>query len=409
MLNKFYSNRPNLKIQWSIFLPAIGLIFIGMVTLWSTKGDGDLISSTFYRQLIHLGIGLILFYVIQFFRVTFFYEFAYIFYIGLLLLLFATIFMPEISGSTRWIILGPIQFQPAEFGKIILIFVLAKYLADFHENSNHWKLITAALAIAIVPALMIFKQPDLGTAIIFPAVTYPMLYWSGIRPFHLFIISAPALSVMAAFNLTLFYFWVIVLVIILFLGQPKLKTGVFLFILNVGFGTLSTVLWERLYPHQKARIFTFLDPSRDPQGAGYQIIQSITAIGSGGFSGKGFGQGSQTHLRFLPVRDTDFIISVIGEEHGFIGIFVVILLFFIMIYWMINHALRLSNRYSSFTVIGLASIIFVHVLVNMGMVIGLLPVTGLPIPFISYGGSFLLSMVCLVAITNNLINNDIEL
>ena len=409
MLNKYYSKNPKLMIQWRIVLPMIGLITIGMMTLYSTKGDTELLKSTFYRQLIHLGIGFILFYIIQYFRVTLIYEMAYLVYLILLFGLIITFFMPEISGASRWIIIGPIQFQPAEVGKLILIFVLAKYLADFHENSTQWKLIAATISIAIIPAALIFKQPDLGTAIIFPAVTFPMLYWSGIRPYYLFIIAAPAISLMAAFNLTLFYCWVVVLIIVLFLGQPKLRTGIFLFFFNVGFGTLSTVIWDKLYFHQKERIFTFLDPTRDPQGAGYQILQSITAIGSGGLTGKGFGQGSQTHLRFLPVRDTDFIISVIGEEHGFIGICIVLFLFFVMLYWMIVHARKMSNRYSSFTIMGFSSIIFIHLIVNMGMAIGLLPVTGLPLPFISYSGSFLLSMIIIVGITNNLINNDIEL
>ena len=146
---------------------------------------------------------------------------------------------------------------------------------------------------------------------------------------------------------------------------------------------------------------------RDPQGTGYQVLQSITAIGSGGIWGKGLGQGTQTQLRFLPVRDTDFIISVIGEEIGLFGITIIILSFFMILYWIITYACTISNRFSSLTLIGFVSILFIHLIVNMGMTVGLLPVTGLPAPFLSYGGSFLLTCFLILALTNNIINRHI--
>ena len=151
-------------------------------------------------------------------------------------------------------------------------------------------------------------------------------------------------------------------------------------------------------------MLTLLSPMRDPQGSGYQVIQSITAIGSGGIWGKGLGQGTQTQLRFLPVRDTDFIISVIGEELGLLGIMIIMGAFFMIFYWIITYAGSTSNRFSSLTLIGFASIIFIHLIVNMGMIVGLLPVTGLPAPFLSYGGSFLLTCFLILALTNNIIN-----
>ena len=163
----------------------------------------------------------------------------------------------------------------------------------------------------------------------------------------------------------------------------------------------------RYIVHQKERILTLLNPLRDPQGAGYQVIQSITAIGSGGIWGKGLGQGTQTQLRFLPVRDTDFIISVIGEEIGIFGITVIILAFIMMLYWIIAYASIISNRFSSLTLIGFVGILFIHLIVNMGMTVGLLPVTGLPIPFLSYGGSFLLTCCFVLALANNIINQHI--
>ena len=162
-------------------------------------------------------------------------------------------------------------------------------------------------------------------------------------------------------------------------------------------------IWNNiLYGHQRERIQTFLSPMQDPQGTGYQVIQSITAIGSGGIWGKGLGQGTQTQLRFLPVRDTDFIISVIGEEWGLFGITIILVAFFIMLYWFIIYAGSISNQFSSLTLIGFASILFFHLIVNMGMTVGLLPVTGLPAPFLSYGGSFLLTCMFILALAKRL-------
>ena len=159
-----------------------------------------------------------------------------------------------------------------------------------------------------------------------------------------------------------------------------------------------------LYEHQRNRISTLINPMGDPHGAGYQVIQSITAIGSGGLWGKGLGEGTQTQLRYLPVRDTDFIISVIGEEMGLFGIFIILISLLIMLYWIITYAGIISNRFSSLILIGFSSIFFIHMAVNMGMTVGMLPVTGLPAPFISYGGSFLLTCILILAVANNIIN-----
>ena len=213
---------------------------------------------------------------------------------------------------------------------------------------------------------------------------------------------------MSAFNLTAFSIWMIILVIVIYFNQPKVILGLANFILNISFGVLSPFIWNNLlYNHQRERILTLISPMRDPQGAGYQVIQSMTAIGSGGVFGKGLGKGTQTQLRFLPVCETDFIISVIGEEMGLIGIVLIMASFSVMLYWIISYAGTISNSFSSLTLIGFASIIFIHLIVNIGMTVGLFPVTGLPVPFISYGGSFLLTCCFLLSLTNNIINKHI--
>jgi len=354
-----------------------------------------------------MGAGLVAFLIIQTIRIQFFAEYTYILYGLLLLALGATYFMPAISGAHRWLNLGPISIQPSELGKIIVVFTLAKYLADRHENSNAWVVIGMAMFLAIIPALMVFRQPDLGTAVIYMAVTLPMLYWSGVRSYYLFVIMAPLISILAAFHLVSFYIWIAILILVLFLSQPRLWVGILLVFINLGFGTLTSLLWNNLYPHQKQRILTFLDPMQDPQGAGYQIIQSITAIGSGGVLGKGLGEGTQTHLRFLPVRDTDFIVSVIGEELGLLGILVVIAAYFYLVFWKVTYAEIVHNRFAGLCMIGFSALLLVHATINMGMTAGLFPVTGLPAPFISYGGSFLLTVIITVALANNIVSNNV--
>jgi len=408
ILTKLFSRDNVLSINYRIISPIILLCVISLVLLYSTSAEIQFVKSTFGRQLLWLGIGGIIFFGSQFLRIQFFNEYAYHFYFLLIIAILATYFMPVKGGAHRWLMIGPITIQPSEIGKVIMVFVLAKFLSDQHENFNHFKTLLMSIFLVIIPAAIVFKQPDLGTAIIYLTITYPMLYWAGVRPFYLFTVVAPAVSILAAFNIIAFYIWMLIIILLLIYSQPKIWEGVILFTFNVSCGLLAPYIWDNiLYPHQRNRILTLLDPLRDPQGAGYQIIQSMTAIGSGGFWGKGLGQGTQTHLRYLPVRDTDFIISVSGEELGLFSIFLILLSYFIFIYWMLVYAQKTRNNFSSFVVIGFTSILFVHLLVNMGMTVGLFPVTGLPAPFLSYGGSFLLTCFTMIGLINNISNNEI--
>ena len=286
-----------------------------------------------------------------------------------------------------------------------LVIALAKFIADNQGKLNDRIVLFFGMFFVAIPVLMVFKQPDFGTAIVYAFVAFTMFYWGGIKPFYIFSIIAPLISIVSAFNLTIFSIWMIFLILIIYLNQPKLLSGSINFLINISFGIVSPLIWNNLlYEHQRNRISTLINPMGDPQGAGYQVIQSITAIGSGGLWGKGLGEGTQTQLRYLPVRDTDFIISVIGEEMGLFGIFIILVSLLIMLYWIITYAGIISNRFSSLILIGFSSIFFIHMAVNMGMTVGMLPVTGLPAPFISYGGSFLLTCVLILAVANNIIN-----
>jgi len=350
-------------------------------------------------------LGLIVFMVVQWFRVQFLHEYAYHFYGLLLLMIVLTYYMPSIGGSQRWILLGPLSIQPSEIGKLFIVVSLARFISDYQGKIEDSKILFIVLLMVLIPSLLIFKQPDFGTAVVYAFISLPMLHWGGIKSYYLFSILAPFISILSAFNLTVFSIWMVIFIIIIYFYQPTVLQGLINFILNISFGVLAPFIWTNLlYSHQRNRIQTLLSPMLDPQGAGYQIIQSITAIGSGGMWGKGLGQGTQTQLRFLPVRDTDFIISVIGEEIGLFGIFIIMAAFFMILYWIITYAGIISNRFSSLTLIGFVSILFVHSIVNMGMTVGLLPVTGLPAPFLSYGGSFLLTCFLILALSNNIIN-----
>ena len=407
-VNKLIQTPDRIEIRWVILVPFIFLMGVSLITLKHTSADIPFLSSTFTKQFIWFGLGCLVFIAAQWMRIQFFHEYAYHLYGLLILLIGLTYFMPAIGGSQRWLLLGPFSFQPSEIGKLILVFAIARVLADQSGNMNEIKILFIVLITAAIPAILVFKQPDFGTAIVYGFIVFPMLYWSGVRPFYLFSMLAPVISIITAFNLSLFSAWMGILIIIIYFSQPKIVIGAAHFLINIGCGIISPFIWNNLFfHHQKERILTLLNPMRDPQGSGYQVIQSIIAIGSGGLWGKGVGEGTQTQLRYLPVRDTDFIISVIGEELGLLGITIILAAFFFMLYWIITYSGTISNRFSSLILIGFVSIIFIHLTVNLGMTVGLLPVTGLPAPFLSYGGSFLLTSMFILALSNNIINHHI--
>ena len=409
--NKVFNKDFRFKIVWPIVLPAIGLSIFGLILLRSASFDCSTCYETnyitFYNQLTWVSFGIIIFMFIQFVRLKVLNEYAYHLYILLLLSLFLTYFMPEKGGSQRWIQMGFLNFQPSEIGKILLVCAIAKFLSDRKDSENELKTIIITIGIGLVPALLVFRQPDLGTALIYLSIIFPMLYWIGIRPFYLFLFIAPIVSMLASYSIITFSIWMLFFLLVLFYSQPNLKNATLVFIANVCCGLLSIKVYENLYPHQQDRLLTLLDPMRDRFGSGYQVYQSIISIGSGGISGKGFGQGTQGYLQYLPEKSTDFIIAVGAEEFGLIGISTILLLFSIFIYWTTEYLGKLNNEFSSLSLIGMFTILYVHLIINMGMTIGIFPVTGLPAPFLSYGGTFFITCIVIVAIINNNITNNI--
>ena len=242
------------------------------------------------------------------------------------------------------------------------------------------------------------NQTDLGTALVMLSPIIPMLYWSGSRPFYLFLVISPALSIITAFHTLSFTIWAIILGTVIVMERSTLTTTIFLFFCNIFLGLLAPFFWESLNPYQQNRILTFFNPEKDPLGLAYQLIQSKTAIGSGGMFGKGLGYGTPTHLKFLPVQESDFILSVIGEEMGFITIAILLIIMGYLITKILGFAFASKDRFSSLALIGIATIFLAHVFVNTAMTVGLIPVKGLPFPFISAGGSFLITSYMMIGL-----------
>ncbi len=400
------------KIDLLLLFSVLGLIAMGLVALYSSshtvmaQGSG---TNYFVKQLIWtiLGLGLMAFiYVLP---PRWIYEFSYLLYgLSIVLLILIFFFGRMGYGATRWLRIGPLLLQPSEMAKLATILALARYISREERNLNELKPFVLAALFPLIPFVLIAKQPDLGTAMVFAAMTLPMFYWAGLKGVNLTLIVIPFVMIFASFNFYAFLTIMIVLLFFLLYSRRSRMLIIFVLILNVVVGLTTPALWNHLKPYQRNRIIVFLDPESDPRGSGYQIIQSKVAIGSGGLTGKGFMQGSQTQLRFLPEQHTDFIYAVIGEEFGFRGVMLGIVLFALFFIRGIQIAASVKNRYNSIVAIGIVTVLLFQTVINMGMTIGLFPVTGLPLPFLSYGGSAMLTNLVMVGLLLNFYRNKFE-
>ena len=389
------------ELPYGIILSAIFLNFIGLVALKSISYNQDLtfLNNPFYKQSIFMVPSILICLLVVIFPRYTIHKYSYPLYlVGIILVIFPFFGSPH-AGTYRWLNIGlPFSIQPSEFAKVFTTLALARYLSDHTLRMKRFSAIIAPVILVMVPTLIVLNQPDLGTSIVMMSPVLPMLYWSGARPFYLFLIMAPVFSILTAFQTFSFTIWAISLGIVIILARSTLILSVILFFGNIFLGLLSPFAWNSLSNYQQMRIITFLNPEKDPLGAAYQIIQSKTAIGSGGIFGKGWGEGTQTHLKFLPVQESDFILSVIGEEMGFIMIFTILLVAGIFFFQIIKRSFLSKDRFSSLALIGIVSILIAHVFVNTAMTVGLIPVKGLPFPFISAGGSFLMSTYLMVGL-----------
>jgi len=389
-----------IETPWKIIFSASLLSSIGLVALSSISYQSpSIVQNPFFKQLFFLIFAFAGFLIAFLTPKYLIHKYAYVIYSLGIVLVILPFFGATHAGTYRWLNIGlPFNFQPSEFAKIFTVIALARYLSDNTINIQYFKSILIPILIALFPALVVLNQPDLGTALVMISVIFPMLYWSGARPFYLFLLVAPILSILTAFNVITFSIWALIIAAVIFYSNTKIISGAGYFFGNVFFGLLSRPIWDMLNPYQQNRVLTFIYPEKDPLGAAYQIIQSKTAIGSGGLFGKGWGEGTQTHLKFLPVQESDFILSVIGEEFGFIAIVVILIIFGYLISSIIRNSFLSKDKFSSLSLIGLGSILLAHVFVNTAMTVGLIPVKGLPLPFISAGGTFLVTSYLMIGL-----------
>jgi len=317
-------------------------------------------------------------------------------YLGACLLLLVLVFAGQGAGtaaSTKsWLAIGGVRLgQPSEPAKIAVVLMLARVLsAQRVAPSSLFGLWRPAL-ITLVPWLLIMAQPDLGTGIVFIGIFFAMLFWSGVSWPLLVMAASPGISLVLAFSTGLWGMWFFLLLALLWWQRPSWMETTAIVGANLVMGVVAPLLWARLNPYQQNRLLVFLDPSADPRASGYHVIQSQVAIGSGGFFGKGFTDGSQKRLAFLPEQYTDFIFAVVGEELGFLGVLLALGLFTVLLLRTVRIAARSSSPFASLVAFGLTAAWFTHIAVNIGMTVGLMPITGIPLPFFSYGGSFMLS------------------
>lgn len=328
-----------------------------MYGIQSTQGDSP---STFIKQFLFSIVGMGLFGLCSALNYRLLQNYAYVLYgIGIVVLVAVLLFGTTIRGTTGWFQIGSVSLQPVEFAKIILVIALARYFADHPFQFNSWKIISYAFGIVGLYAILVLLQPDLGSTAVFLAAFGMLLWLTNIKTKQILIIIASGF----------------IIVIIAWLGL--------------------------LQDYQKDRILTFLDPARDPLNTGYNVTQSITSVGSGQIFGRGLGLGTQSQLHFLPERESDFIFAVIAEELGFIGASIVIILFGVILWrlWKIMHIAK--DDFTKYLAAGVGFIIFFQMLINIGMNVGVLPVTGIPLPLVSAGGSSLLATLCALGIIQN--------
>ncbi len=385
-----------------VLLAAMGaLLVIGILAVYSaTVGEAG---NLWQKQMVYAAIGLVFVAGLYVVPPRWLYAAAYPLYgLSLLPLLYIIIFKG--NSVERWIALpGGFNLQPSELTKIAVLLAMARYLSFQPVSLASPRTLVMPFLLFFVPFVLVLLQPNLSTALSFVAMTAMMMFFAGLSVRDVFFLASPLLSVILTFNNFAWAALFIVLVAVMWRTRATLRSIVFWLTANIASGYASIFVWNRiLYAHQRDRIMTFVDPQMDPQGSGYQVLQSKVAIGSGGLFGKGYLNGTQTNLSFLPEEHTDFIFSVIGEQFGFLGCMVVLGLFFLLLQRVLRVAVDTRSRFTSLVAVGIAGIFSFHVIVNVSMTMGMMPVTGLPLPFLSYGGSFLISCLIMVGLLINL-------
>jgi len=377
------------------------LILIGLSIVYSVSHTGDTTEwvrgSYFARQLLWAGCGLVVMLVAILTPFRVFESLAFAVYAACLVLLAVVLILPARGETQRWLLIGPMALQPSEFTKVAVILVWARILSSHRANPNLPHTLIPVLILFLVPFALVLKQPDLGTAMVFVGILLPVLYWRGFRGLHiLFLLSPLVSSVLIIYgedvtsNPWPFGIFIVVILLAAYLRRAYLLESVSLVVANLGIGLFLPAFWNHLKPYQQRRVTNFLDPDSDKLGAGWQVIQSKIAIGSGGVGGKGYLEGTQKALEYLPAKHTDFIFSVLGEELGFVGAMAILFVFGVLITRAMIAAQKMKSEFAATLCVGISAYFAFQLFVSIGMTTGIAPVAGIPLPFISYGGSSML-------------------
>jgi rod shape determining protein RodA len=351
----------NIKdFDWAMLFVVLVICGIGVVQIFSATHD-TIWQGSWWKQLVYIAAGVVLMWIASNVDYHVLINRVYPMYVGSVVLLIAVLVIGKRAfGSARWIALpGGIHLQVSEFAKIVIILLVAKFLTELRTEVLERSDLLKLAGLILVPMALIAKEPDLGTSLTYLPVLAIGIFLAGMR----------------------WKYWA--------------AAGVLALV-------ILPIAFTHLQPYQKNRIVSFLDPERDPQGTGYQLIQSRIAVGAGGTWGKGITKGSQTQLRFLPVPHTDFIFSAFSEEHGFIGVMFVLALYFVLLMQVVQAAQTAPDRAGMYVCMGVGSLLLFHILVNVGMVVGRMPVTGIPLPLMSYGGSSVWSTFLMLGLVNGI-------
>ena len=362
LLKAWAVDPPLVAIAGVLTLFGLAMIFSAGLTHFPEPG----VVNAWRRQAVWFGLAIVAFSVVSRISVRWLEWAALPAYVIGVVLLAATLVVGTgagtAAGTKSWIVLGPIRFQPAEPTKLATILALARYLSSRGDAPGSLRDLVVPSAIAAIPLGLVMLQPDLGTAQAFVGILFAALFWAGTPIPLLLLLASPLPSL------------ILVAVILA----------------NLAAGTIAAPLWNSLAEYQQNRLLVFLDPEVDPRGAGYHLIQSMVAVGSGGLWGKGFTAGTQKAFDFLPEQHTDFIFSVVGEELGFVGVAAILILFTLLLARLVRLAEAAGDPFAGLVLLGIFGAWLVHIFVSVGMTVGLVPVTGIPLPFVSYGGNFLL-------------------
>ncbi len=392
------------RFDFGLLLPVLILFFIWLAAIYSSTYKHPSAQGNFNRQIVWGIAAVIIFFVVYSLPTNTFKQISIPAYLVTILLLIVVLLIGrKVSGAKAWLSIGGFGFQPSEFAKIGTILAMAKFLSKKTVDIETLKDLSIALVIGTFPVLLILMEPDMGTAMVFLSFILILIFWKGISVFAMFVVLSPAfIAVSSLFGPYYFYGALVLVTIILIVFRKNLFLSGSIFALNLASGFFTEYVYRALSPHQHKRIQAFIDPMSDPLGSGYNTIQAKVAIGSGGLFGKGFLAGNQTQLQFIPEQWTDFIYCVIGEEFGFIGSIIVIGLFVYLFFRILNIASSSKDEFLSLTAIGILAVFFTHFIINIGMVVGIMPVIGLPLPYVSYGGSSLIANMIMLGIVANI-------